>query len=141
MVPCLNCDFTYLPPLGTLTVNKEGYSGVRIKFTHGKVSAWQIYSSNPSYAEAKMPGECRFFAWFFGITFALGIISKFLIRATPVAAFVSQELGQTFAERDIQTEKLPIEFRFMTHETTLQEVLDKLGKPSRVVRVPIRTRA
>lgn len=33
--------------------------------------------------------------------------------------------------------KLPGEFRFITHESTLQEVLDKLGKPSRVVKVPI----
>jgi hypothetical protein len=110
---------------------------VRHPFTSGKVNAWHIYTSNPSYAEAKMPPEFRFFAWFFGITFALGIILKLLIRVTPVAAFVPQEVAQAFAEREIQTEKLPIEFRFITHEITLQEVLDKLGKPSRVVKVPI----
>jgi hypothetical protein len=137
VVPCRDCTFTYLPPLGTLTVNKEGYSGVRIQFAHAKVSGWHIYSSNPSYAEAKVPAEFRFFAWFFGITIALGIVSKFIIRRTPVAVYVSKELAKAFADREIETQKLPNEFRFITHETTLQGVIDKLGEPSRVVKIPI----
>jgi hypothetical protein len=69
--------------------------------------------------------------------FALGVIAKLLIRVTPVAAVVSGEVAQAFENREIRTEELPPEFRFITHDITLQEIIDKLGKPSRIVRVPI----
>jgi hypothetical protein len=137
VVPCYECAFTYIPPLGSLTVEKEGYTGVRIRFSDGKVRDWYIYRGNPSYAEPKAPPEFRFWLWFFGITFALGIVSKLIIRATPVAAVVSREVAQAFENREIRTEELPSEFRFITHDVTLAEVTDKAGRPSRVVRVPI----
>ena len=81
VVPCIDCTFTYLPPLGSLTVKKEGYAGVRIRFDGGKVRDWHIYTGSPSYAEPKMPAAFRFWIWSFGIMFALGIVSKLLIRA------------------------------------------------------------
>jgi hypothetical protein len=137
VVPCVDCTFTYIPPLGSLTVPKEGYAGLRIRFSDGKVRDWTIYTSNPSYAEPKAPPEFRRFLWFFGIMFALGIISKLLIRVTPVAAAVAGEVAQVFENREIRTEDLPSDFRFITHDMTLQKVIDKLGKPSRIVRVPI----
>ena len=135
--PCLNCTFTYLPPIGSLTVEKEGYTGVSVRFRDGSLHDWRVYTGNPSYAEPKAPPEFRFFLWTFGILFALGIASKSLIRATPVARVVSDELVQAFEEREIRVEDLPSEFRFITHETTLQEVIDKLGEPSRTVKIPI----
>jgi hypothetical protein len=101
------------------------------------VRDWRIYSGNPSYAEPKAPPEFRRFLWFFGIMFALGIIAKLLIRVTPVAATVAREVAQAFENREIRAEELPSEFRFITHDVTLQEVIDKLGKPWRIVRVPI----
>ena len=137
VVPCVDCTFTYLPPLGSLTVPKEGYTGLRIRFSGGKVRDWQIYTGNPSYAESKAPPEFRRFLWIFGVIFALGIISKLLIRVTPVAAVVAREVAQAFENREIRTAELPTEFRFITHDTLLQEVIDKMGKPSRIVRVPI----
>jgi hypothetical protein len=137
VAPCIDCTFTYVPPLGSLTVPKEGYAGLRIRFGDSKVRDWTIYTSNPSYAEPKAPPVFRRFLWFFGIMFALGIIAKLIIRITPVAAVVSREVAQAFENREIRTEELPPEFRFITHDTTLQEVIDKLGKPSRIVRVPI----
>lgn len=137
VVPCVQCTFTYLPPVASLTVEKEGYSGVRIRFSGGRVRDWTIYTSNPSYAEPKTPAIFRYWLWFFGISFALGIVSKLLIRITPVAAVISTEVAQAFENREIPTERLPPEFRFITHDITLQKVIDKAGKPSRVVRVPI----
>jgi hypothetical protein len=137
LVPCIDCTFTYLPPLGSLTVPKEGYAGLRIRFGDGKVRDWTIYTSNPSYAEPKAPPAFRRFLWLFGIMFALGIIAKLIIRVTPVAAAVSGEVAQAFENREIPTGELPPEFRFITHDITLQNVIDKLGKPSRIVRVPI----
>jgi len=55
VVPCIDCTFTYVPPLGSLTIPKEGYAGLRIRFGDGKVRDWTIYTSNPSYAEPKAP--------------------------------------------------------------------------------------
>ena len=136
-IPCTDCTFTYVAPAGSLTVPKEGYAGLRIRFSDGKVHDWAIYTNNPSYAEQKAPPEFRRFLWFFGIIFALGIISKFLIRVTPVAAVVSSDVAQAFENREIHTEELPSEFRFITHDVTLEEVIGKLGEPSRVVKVPI----
>jgi hypothetical protein len=137
VVPCVDCTFTYLPPLGSLTVEKEGYVGVQIWFTDGRVRDWRVYTGNPSYAEPQMPPEVRRFLWLFGIILGIGIISKLIIRFTPVAAVVSNEVAQAFENREIQAEKLPTEFRFITQETTLEEVIEKLGKPSRTVKVPI----
>lgn len=137
VVPCISCDFTYVPPLGSLTVPKEGYAGLRIRFGDGKVSDWTTYTSNPSYAEPKAPLAVRLFLWFFGIMFALGIVAKLIIRVTPVAAVASRQVAEAFENREIRTEELPPEFRFITHDIRLQEVIDKLGKPSRIVRVPI----
>jgi len=137
VTPCIDCTFTYLPPLGSLTVPKEGYSGLRIRFGDGKVRDWTIYTSNPSYAEPKAPLEFRAWLWFFGIMFALGIIGKLIIRTTPVATVAPREVAQAFENREICTEELPAEFRFIIHEVSLQEVIDKLGKPSRIVKVPI----
>jgi hypothetical protein len=84
-----------------------------------------------------MPPEVRYFFWAFGIMFGIGIVFKLLIRFTPVAALVSKEVAEAFESRAMQTEKLPPEFRFITHETTLVEVIEKLGKPSRTVKIPI----
>jgi len=136
-IPCMDCTFTYFAPAGSLTVPKEGYAGLRIRFSDGKVRDWAIYTNNPSYAEPKAPPAFRRFLWFFGIIFALGLISKLLIRVAPVAAVVSRDVAQAFENREICTEKLPNEFRFITHDVTLEEVIGRLGEPSRVVKVPI----
>jgi hypothetical protein len=136
-VSCIDCTFTYVPPLGSLTVPKEGYAGLRIGFIDGKVRDWTIYTSNPSYAEPKAPLAFRVWLWLFGSIFALGIIGKLIIRITPVAAAVSREVAQAFENREIPTEELPPEFSFITHDMRLQVVIDKVGKPSRIVRVPI----
>lgn len=135
--PCVDCTLTYIPPLGSLTANKHGYTGVKIRFANGSVSDWQVFTGTPSYETPQPP----WFFWpyfkFLGILFLLGAVSKLLIRFTPVAAVVADEVTRAFQTREISVEKAPPEFRFITHETTLEEVIDKVGKPSRVVRVPI----
>ena len=88
-------------------------------------------------AEPKTPLAFRGFLWFFGMSFAIGIIAKVIIRLTPVAAVVSREVAQAFENREIRREELPPEFRFITHDMRLQEVIDKLGEPSRILKVPI----
>ena len=138
VVPCIDCTITYFAPMGSRTIEKEGYSGVSIHFANGKVRDWQIHTSNPSYAEPGIPPNVRWLFWFFPVTFGLGLLSKLLVRLTPVATVVSEEVAQAFENRAMDTSKLPAEFRFITREMTLQEVTGKLGKPSRIVKVPIR---
>jgi hypothetical protein len=45
-----------------------------------------------------------------------------------------------YAHRDIDTAELPITFRFITHDITLQQVIDQLGPASRVVDLALRHR-
>ncbi len=122
--PCVDCTMTYMSPFN-LTVEKEGYTGVHIRFANGRVSTFDILTGNPSYAEPRPP---RFF-WpylkFLGVMFVLGVVSKLIIRFTPVARVVAHEVADFFEKREIAVEKAPPEFRFITHETTLQEVIDK----------------
>jgi hypothetical protein len=47
---------------------------------------------------------------------------------------------QAYAHRDIDTSQLPPSFRFITHDTTLQQVIDQLGPASRVVDLALRHR-
>lgn len=137
VVPCVDCTFTYFPPNGSLTVPREGYTGLRIRFSDGKVRDWRVYTGNPSYAEPKAPPEFRLFLWVFGIIIAIGILLRWHIRAAPIAAFVTSEVAQAFENRELHAEQLPSEFRFITHDTTLNEVIEKAGPPSRVVKVRI----
>jgi hypothetical protein len=47
---------------------------------------------------------------------------------------------RSYALRDIDTTVLPSTFRFITHDTTLQEVIDRLGPASRVFELALRHR-
>jgi hypothetical protein len=45
-----------------------------------------------------------------------------------------------YAHRDIDISELPPSFRFISHDTTLQQVIDQLGPASRVVDLALRHR-
>jgi len=44
----------------------------------------------------------------------------------------SREVTEAYARREIQNAALPSDFRFITHDTTLAEVTQKLGPASRI---------
>jgi hypothetical protein len=69
--------------------------------------------------------------------FVVGIIGKLILRITPVGIAEYADVLKAFADREISMSRLPSEFHFITHETTLQEVIDRLGPCSRVVRLPV----
>jgi len=50
------------------------------------------------------------------------------------------EATKAYARRDIETAALPLSFRFITHDTTLQEVTKQLGPASRVIDLALRHR-
>jgi hypothetical protein len=120
VVPCIDCTLDYVAPIGSLTVEREGYAGVSISFRGGRVIDWHIYKSNPSYAEQPvLPPLARWLLSFLGILFGLGLLLKLLIRVIPRAVLASNEVAQAFEERSIQIDDVPAEFRFITHETTV----------------------
>jgi len=49
----------------------------------------------------------------------------------------SGEVTEAYAHREIQNTKLPSDFRFITHDTTLGEVTEKLGPASRVFQLAL----
>src|SRR5581483_5758278 len=47
---------------------------------------------------------------------------------------------EAYARRQIQTSELPSDFRFITHDTTLAEVIAKLGPASRILELALQHR-
>lgn len=50
---------------------------------------------------------------------------------------VFREVTEAYARREIQNSELPFDFRFITHDTTLAEVTEKLGPASRVLQLAL----
>ncbi len=134
---CVDCAFTYIAPVATLTRQSEGYAGVAIEFRGGRVASWRLYTNNPSYEEPHAPAAFKWWVWILGSVLVLGVIGKLLVRITPVAAVVANDVRAAFDSRHLEADKLPVEFRFITHQATLEEVIRRAGTPSRVVKVPI----
>ena len=134
---CVDCTFRYVAPIGLRNVEREGYIGFVVDFRDGKATEWRIMTGEPSYAPPQMPWQFKTWLWFFVGSFVIGIVLKFLIRKTPVAWSFSKDVVNAFEAREIQAQQCPSEFRFITHDTTLQEVIDKVGMPTRRVKVAI----
>jgi hypothetical protein len=135
---CANCNLRYLAPIGMLTVEHDGYIGFEIRFSEGRVRDWRFFSGNPSYNPSMpMPLVFKWEFWILGILIIFGIICGLILRVVPVAVVEYGDVLEAFAARDISTRRLPAEFHFITHDTTLQEVIDRLGPCSRIVRLPV----
>lgn len=135
---CITCTFRYLAPVGSLTVQHEGYVGTEIHFSEGKVRDWRFFTGNPSYDPTlRMPSLFKWELWILGILIVLGIISGLLLRIVPVGIVKYDDVLAAYAAREISTQQLPSEFHFITHDTTLLEVIDRLGPCSRKVRLPV----
>ena len=135
---CVNCTFRYIAPVGSLTVHHEGYIGTEIRFGEGKVRDWRFFSGNPSYNPSlQMPSVFKWEFWIIGILILLGIVSGLILRIVPVGVVKYNDVLAAYAAREISTQRLPSEFHFITHDTTLQEVIDRLGPCSRKARLPV----
>jgi hypothetical protein len=84
-----------------------------------------------------MPSIFKWYLVIFIGLLILGAIGGLLIRIIPVGLAEYDDVIKAFAEREISISRLPSDFHFITHETTLQEVIDRLGPCSRVVRLPV----
>ena len=121
-----SCLFRYIAPLGLLTNEQEGYIGFEVHFVDGRVSEWRTFRGQPSYAPMGLPRESRwtlsFWLLVLGVTFIFGTIRAFNRQLDE-----KQAIQNAFKNRDIPARGLPVEFRFITHDTTIQDVLDKVG--------------
>lgn len=126
----------YFAPIGSLTEEKEGYIGFEVQLVDGKVSGWRTFRGNPSYAPMKAPPEFKWSARFWVIVMACVALYG-LSRTFWREASEEQALLKAYRIREIPTRQLPAEFRFITNDTTLQEVVDKAGPYSRVRRLVV----
>jgi hypothetical protein len=135
---CQKCSLQYIAPINRLDVPKEGYIGVVVHFDDGKVHDWRIYTGNPSYNPSlKMPSVFKWELWLIGGLLAIALAIRFLLRIMPAGFMVYNDALAAYAARDIPLRRLPSEFRFITHDTTLQEVIAKVGPYSREVKLPV----
>lgn len=126
----------YLSPIGSRTVEKEGYVGFEIGLVDGRVRDWHAYQGTPSYGPTTAPPQFRWVLRFWGIFFVCAVAYG-LVRAFKRAISEEQVLLKAYKARDIPIRLLPADFRFITNDTTLQEVIDKAGPYSRLRKHPV----
>lgn len=121
--------YRYIAPGGYLTAEKEGYIGFELHFVEGHVHDWRTFRGYPSYAPIR---PLSYLKWpvRFWIFVAVAVAVYAAIRKSRSARSEDQALLDTYANKCLQTKRLP-EFQFITHETTVQDVIDKLGDPAR----------
>ena len=124
----------YVSPIGTRTVQAEGYVGFEVQFVDGKVQSWRTLTGHPSHAPVKAPKELKWSGYYF-IALFVGVIVYGLFRGFRRGLSEEQILLKAYEERSIP--KLPAEFRFINNDTTLQEVVDRVGPPARERKFPI----
>ena len=135
---CQECTVRYIAPINRMDVPREGYIGVTIQFVDGKVRDWQIHTGNPSYNPTmKMPAVFKWQLWAMGALLIVGWLLRSLIRATPAGYMVYEDALAAYQARDIPLHRLPSEFHFISHETTVEEMIAKLGPYSRRVELPV----
>jgi hypothetical protein len=129
--------FQYPAPASALTEEREGYVGFEIKFLNGRVVEWREFRSNPSYpSEFKAPRALKWTLWFyvFLAVVLLGLI-RLVRRGGRIVAY--RGILDHYRAREIATSSLPREFRFITHDVTLQQVANRLGNPSRFLQLVV----
>jgi hypothetical protein len=110
------------------TVAAKGYVGFEVQLLDGKVQSWRTITDNPSYAPMHVPREMKWYGYA-SILFLVGAFLYGVFRAFRRGMSEEQLLLKAYQERQIP--RLPEEFRFINNDTTLQEVIDRIGPPTR----------
>lgn len=124
----------YLAPIGLMTVPKEGYIGFEVELVDGRVKSWRKFIGNPSYAPMTAPRELRWYGYWW-IALLVGGFCYGIFRAFRRGLSEEQLLLKAYKERHIP--RLPEEFRFINNDTTLKEVIERVGPPTRERKFPI----
>ncbi|MBV9007711.1 MAG: hypothetical protein JO354_00880 [Verrucomicrobia bacterium] len=120
-----------------LTNQHEGYAGFELRFAGNRLVAWWIRRETPSFrSNAEIPSELKWLLGIFsGIIFLLLLYRRFLRWLG--GRLARGGIFESYRWREIRTESLPFEFRFIDHATTLRDVFRRLGDPSRILEVPV----
>ena len=124
--------FTYLSPIGQRTRDEVGYVGFKVFFENERLTSWQPIRTRPSYDPDMRAREHLLptFMWW-GVLFVGGILFA-VAKAFRRGLSEYERMLEAYASRTIRTRRLPPDFRFITNDTTLQEVMERLGPSSRV---------
>jgi len=126
----------YIAPFGSMTAKKEGYVGFEVQLVDGKVRGWRTIIGNPSYTPMTVPPEIKWYGRLWVIVL-VGALILGVIRTFKRVISEDELILHAYKARDIPTRQLPVEFRFITNDTTLQEIVDKIGPCSRVRKLPV----
>jgi len=129
--------FSYRCPFASLTREEEGYAGFKVIFKDDKLVDWQPIKSNPSYDPDMHAREHLSPAlWTWGIMFG-GVFLYGVFKAFDRGASECKKIMDAYASRKIPTRKLPPDFRFITNDTVLNQVVERVGPWSRKWTLPI----
>ena len=125
--------FSYLSPIGRRTRDEEGYVGFKVFFENDRLTSWRPIRAKPSYDPDLRARE--YFVpvvWYWALLFVGGFIFA-TAKAFRRGLSEHERMLEAYASRTIRTRRLPPEFRFITNDTTLQEVMERIGPSSRVL--------
>ena len=122
-------EYHFYPSLSLLNGEHEGYMGFAVRFEHDRLVSWSPIRGTPSYEPPQVPPELKWIGKFYlGIALLSILLCGLGKRAWAHTRGIS--VVQAFNTREIATCELPAEFRFITRETTLQEVISRVGEPT-----------
>ena len=126
----------YIAPPATRRKPGEGYAGFTVYFDRGKVWDWEVILLNPSYEPRLLPHGAR--SWQVRLLAGVALVAAgfFGVRFLRAHFSIRKELLEAYVARSLPAGELPPEFRFLHDATTLQDVFDEAGQPSRVRRLP-----
>jgi hypothetical protein len=133
------CVFRYLAPLGGRTGERDGYIGFEVQFNYGRVVGWRTFRGEHAYEPPQVPPQLKWFGEFYLLLSSLVFI-WITRRKWKKGSSDGALLLRAFNEREIATERIPAEFRFITHDITLKDVIDRVGQPTRVMAMPVSPR-
>lgn len=119
----------YIAPAAARTRPGEGYAGFTVYFDRGKVWDWEVILMNPSYEHRLLAGRNRWPVAAIGLLVVLAI-GGLAFRRAHAKRSEREALLKAYSTGEIPEAELPPDFRFITHETTLQAVIEQAGPPS-----------
>ncbi len=122
-------EYHFYPSLSLLTGEHEGYVGFATRFEDGRLVSWYPIRGNPCYEPPHVPPVVKWMGKFY-LGFALVMLFVVGLGRRAWAQTEGLSLVEAFNARRIESSQLPAEFRFITADTTLQEILDRLGAPT-----------
>jgi len=124
-------EASYLPTLALLDKFEPGYIGFVINFQDGLVRDWRVLTGEPSYSPGAGAG---FFKWWLILWPSLFVVLLIIrwIRGVPTVLNQRSEMLDAFTRMKIPP-RLPADFAFISHDTSVCELVQRVGPCSREI--------